>query len=67
MAYFAIVTSAYPSNPRNPVVGVWPEVSGGGVLPGGHDKDAGLGRVVSQVGRTAGEENAHSSPTANSC
>jgi len=42
IAYFAIVTSAYPSDPRDPVVGVWLEVSGGGVLPGRHYQNASL-------------------------
>ena len=67
MAYFAIVTPAYPSNPRNPIVGVWLEVSGGGVLPGRHDQDAGLGRLVNQVGCVTGQEKPYSSPTENSC
>ena len=40
MTYFAIVASAYSSNPRNPIVGVWLEVSDGWVPPGRHDQNA---------------------------
>jgi len=67
MTYFAIVASAYPSDPCDPIVGVWLKVSGAGVPPGRHDQDASLGRVVNQVWCVTGQKKPYSSPTENSC
>jgi len=45
MTYFGIVTLGNPPNPRDPIVGVWLEVSEGGFLPGRNDEDASVGIV----------------------
>ena len=41
--YIAILVAGYLSNLRDPVLGVWLEMSGVRILPGRYDQDAGVG------------------------